>query len=149
MLVGPQLWLGVVLMVGMQVSHTTPVRPFLSTDFGSGFVVGCSNPGPAATDVPPSAEVRIDGRLQERLSGGFRGAVTPFLPGDKWEELVTLHTQQPRTVGTLGFRVSRTLVVDLAPGPHTIAFACGQAWSDDISFYWQRNVSPNGTGVSQ
>lgn len=113
----------------------TVASPFFSTSDGAGFVVDCRNSGSVAIEFPQSSEVRVDGVPQKPLMN-FQGGWFPKAPGASWNELITLHAQHPSQVRSLGFNVHRQLTLDLTPGRHTIAFACGEGWSDEIPFYW-------------
>lgn len=126
-------------VLGGQAPAKTRASPFFSAEAGSGFVVECRNSGRTTLDWPPPSQVRLDGVIQPSPEG-FRGFSVPVPPGDEWEELVTLHGLRPKRVATLGFRSVWQLVTEVEPGRHTIAFACGRPWSDDLSFVWDWGV---------
>jgi hypothetical protein len=61
--------------------------------------------------------------------------VSPIPVGAIWRGIMVLRQAEPRT----GYAVARgALVVPLTPGRHTIAARCGDEWSSDVAFYWER-----------
>ena len=85
--------------------------------------------------------LRIDGKPWVETGGIIGpGLSTDVAPGATWRGLTTLH-QERRTAApavAFGALVRGGPIVPLAPGRHSVAFRCGDTWSDDYVFYWER-----------
>ena len=85
---------------------------------------------------------RIDGSIVEKHFMGGSGGGRQIPPGDTWQELHRIFLGPPK-----GMRMTNPdpthiaasvplWLTALSPGRHVIAFTCGGAWSDDLSFDW-------------
>ena len=95
-------------------------------------------------------QMRIDGTEVAKTNPSGSGAGITVDPGASWREIVRLVD-----VPVTGRRIpnpapslivgNQALVVHLATGRHTVAFACGGDWSAEVAFYWiaePRNAEP-------
>jgi hypothetical protein len=123
------------------------VTPFFHTFAGAGpaFYVECANDSgmPLSSGdgrwAFSASSVRLDGKtLPERGSIG-PGLTTEIPAGDTWRGIIVL-----RQVGEgylsgvrFGAHLRTSLVVPLSEGRHTLSVRCGEAWSDDVPFFWE------------
>ena len=61
-------------------------------------------------------------------------------PGGTWRGIIELRQAQGRTffAVALGADTRGAFIVPLTAGRHTIAARCGDRWSADLPFYWER-----------
>ena len=125
------------------------VRPwFLSRNVeeGPAFLIECRNTTGAPVDsgsmfwALDQDDFRIDGIGLEPRGRMGPGLVSEIPAGAIWRGIVELRQAEPQTgyVVALGANTRSALVVLLAPGRHTIAVRCGEVWSEDLVFYWER-----------
>ena len=110
---------------------------FSDADRVPAFLIECHNTTGSAQ--PPGIQLRFDGELVPVggvIGGG--GGVPALMPaGASWREIVALH--RGRHVGAQsepGRRARTARAVPMTPGRHRVAFHCGGAWSNDVSFFW-------------
>ena len=128
--------------------QTDPAKPLVSvyvTDgVVPGFLVQARNTSSTGLLVTTRGRCRprIDGKVVESQDTGGSGSGHTYAPGESWKELWRLVVSKSATRQRLPnpdpFNVvgNIQIVVQLAPGRHTIAFACGGPWSEDVSFEW-------------
>ena len=139
------------LLAGLLQPEAPPplVTPwFLSRNVeeGPAFLIECRN----TTGTPIESgsmfwaldedDFRIDGRQLEPRGRMGPGLVSEIPPDGTWLGIVELRQAAPRNgyAVALGANTRATYVVPLAPGRHTIAVRCGEVWSQDVAFYWER-----------
>jgi hypothetical protein len=122
----------------------TPV--FSSVAVGPTFLVECVND--TGRTMASNADhwawapnhLRIDGKPYVEAGGVIGpGLSTDIAPMAWWRGLVTLHQERPMfsPAVVFGAHVRGGPSVRLAPGRHSVAFRCGDTWSDDYVFYWE------------
>jgi hypothetical protein len=131
----------------------TPAPPrivpwFLSRNVeeGPAFLIECRNTTAAPIDsgsmfwALDQDDFRIDGIGLEPRGRMGPGLVSEIPAGASWRGIVELRQAEPQNgyAVALGANTRSTLVVPLDAGPHTIAVRCGDVWSDDVVFYWER-----------
>lgn len=136
-------------LLAAQAAPLPIVTPwFLSRNVeeGPAFLIECRN----TTGAPLSSgsmfwaldqdDVRIDGTVLAPQGRMGPGLMSEIAPGGTWRGIIELRQAEPRTgyAVALGANTRSALVVPLTPGRHTIAVRCGDEWSDDVSFYWER-----------
>ena len=125
------------------------VTPFFlsrNVEEGPAFMIECRN----TTGAPVSSgsmswaldedDFRIDGTVLEPRGRMGPGLASEIPPGGVWRGIVELRQAEPRTFHAvaLGANTRGTIVVPLTAGRHTIAVRCGDRWSADVPFYWER-----------
>jgi len=141
----------ILLLAGLLQAGPPPpvVTPFFlsrNVEEGPAFYVECRNttaaPISSGSWVWPLDEdaIRIDGAARERRGRVGPGLVMDILPGGTWRGIIELRQAEPQSgFGVaLGANVRAAFVVPLITGPHTIAVRCGDTWSSDLPFYWER-----------
>lgn len=128
------------------------IRPFFSTVVnGPAFYVSCRNETFAAlssSDTRWLSSLRLDGTIL-RDEGGRIGAGLSVTvpPGESWFGIVALPQSNTGYFPAGKFRAMsrQSRVVPLSEGRHTLAVRCGDAWSEDLEFYWEaeRAHDPN------
>jgi hypothetical protein len=142
------------LLVAIGLLQTTAAPPptvapfFLSrtTESGPSFWMECVNTTDAAIASgsvywPLDDEaIRIDGQTLSPKGRIGPGLMTDIPPGGTWRGILELRQDEVRTgfAVALGAHVRAPKVVPLAPGRHTIAVRCGDRWSRDLVFYFER-----------
>jgi hypothetical protein len=135
--------------IAAQTDSTPIVTPwFLSRNVeeGPAFLIECQNTTGAAIDsgsrywALDQDDFRIDGTQLEPRGRMGPGLVSPIPVGAIWRGIMELRQAEPRTgyAVALGANTRGALVVPLTPGRHTIAARCGDEWSVDVPFYWER-----------
>ena len=141
----------ILLLTGLLQAEARPplVTPwFLSrnAEEGPAFLIECRNTTGAPLDsgsmfwALDEDDFRVDGRQLEPR-GRFGPGLVSEIPADGiWRGIVELRQAQPRTgyAVALGANTRAQLIVPLAAGRHTIAVRCGDVWSRDVAFYWER-----------
>jgi hypothetical protein len=142
------------LLVALGLLQTAAAPPptvspfFLSrtTETGPSFFVECVN----ATQAPISTgsrhwplevdRLRLDGRTLQPQGNLGPGLVDQVPPGGTWRGIIELRQAKQRTgfAVALGAHVRAGFLVPLAAGRHTIAVRCGDRWSADLVFYFER-----------
>jgi hypothetical protein len=118
------------------------VVPFFD-DGQPSFVITCWNNSTTAVQPSVNSFVRLwlDGSLNEPGGRGGSGPVRPMIPaGESWRETFTLSPESgsPHTSRSyVGVVNSTYRAVNLATGLHVVSFDCGNAKSDEFSFYWK------------
>ena len=128
----------------------TPAKPTIAPYFdriddGPGFFVECVNTESATissgSSFWPSTDknIRLDGRVLE--PSGYLlgpGLTMQVEPGQQWRGIIVLRQSEQSYFPAVKFGALRrsAAVRPLAEGRHTIAVKCGEAWSDDLAFYW-------------
>jgi hypothetical protein len=124
----------------------TPLFLSRNVEEGPAFMIECRNTTAAPVDsgsmfwATDQDDVRIDGTVLEPR-GRVGPGVTSAIPSDgTWRGIIELRQAEQRTgfAVSLGANTRGALVVPLAPGRHTIAVRCGDTWSEDLPFYWER-----------
>jgi glyoxylase-like metal-dependent hydrolase (beta-lactamase superfamily II) len=109
------------------------------------FVVTATNLTAGTLMVLPDGRcaARIDGKDVDRGGFGGSGGAQRVAPGSTWQEVIRLVVsprsgRRPANPGLGSVAGNWSLPVQISPGPHRIAFACGGDWSDEINFTWPR-----------
>jgi hypothetical protein len=143
----------ILLLAGL-LQAAPPAPPPLVTPFflsrnveeGPAFMIECRN----TTGAPVSSgsshwaldedDFRIDGTVLEPRGRIGPGLMSGIPPGGTWRGIVELRQAEPQTgyAVSLGANTRGALVVPLTAGRHTIAVRCGDTWSEDVAFYWDR-----------
>jgi hypothetical protein len=89
---------------------------------------------------PDQDDFRIDGKALAPSGRIGPGLVSTIAPDGIWRGIVELRQAEPKTgyAVALGADTRKALVLPLSPGRHTIAVRCGDTWSADVPFYWER-----------
>ena len=147
----PMLLISIPLLAVLLQADPPPplVTPwFLSRNVeeGPAFLIECRNTTGAPLDsgsmfwALDDDDFRIDGRQREPHGRIGPGLVSEIPPEGIWRGIVELSQAEPRNgyAVALGANTRAAFVVPLAPGRHTIAVRCGDVWSEDVAFYWER-----------
>ena len=144
-----------ILGTAVQTDRATPSKPtverlFLSrgVDMAPAFLVECRNitgePVSAGSSRWPHTEsaLRVDGSVLPESPGGRigQGLTMDIQPGAIWRGNIELW-QSPSGRGwavALGVHTRMFINVRLSAGRHTIGVRCGDVWSDDVGFYWEK-----------
>lgn len=113
---------------------------------GPAFLIECQNTTGAAIEsgsiywALDQDDFRIDGTQLEPRGRMGPGLVSMIPAGGTWRGIIELRQAELRTgyAVALGASTRGALVVPLTPGRHTIAARCGETWSADVPFYWER-----------
>jgi hypothetical protein len=121
---------------------------FLSRDVedGPAFMIECRNTtgAPVSTGAMLWAldrdDLRIDGTVLEPQGRMGPGLMSEVPAGGTWRGIIELRQAEGGTFHAvaLGADTRGAFVVPLTAGRHTIAARCGDQWSADLSFYWER-----------
>ena len=95
-------------------------------------------------------DFRIDGKALAPSGRIGPGLVSTIAPDGIWRGIVELRQAEPKTgyAVALGADTRKALVLPLSPGRHTIAVRCGDTWSADVPFYWERWLDAPGFGTT-
>ena len=132
-----------------QAAPSPTVTPwFLSrnAEEGPAFLIECRNTTERAVDSGSMVwaldqdDFRIDGTVLEPRGRMGPGLMSVIPPGGMWRGIIELRQFEPQTgyAVALGANTRSALVVPLVAGRHTIAVRCGDTWSVDVPFYWER-----------
>jgi hypothetical protein len=140
-----------VLATSLAAAAASPpiVTPwFLSrhVEDGPAFLIECRNTTGAVINSGSAFwaldedDFRIDGKRRPPQSRMGPGLVSPIPPGGTWRGILELRQVKPRTsyAVALDAHTRKALLAPLTPGRHTIAVRCGDTWSADVPFYWER-----------
>jgi hypothetical protein len=128
-------------------SSAVRVTPFFSRlHDGPSFLIECRNL--ATQPLPPdrfsAGALRIDGKLHPVgavVGGGLGARTAPVKPGETWSQIIVVDQSEGKrglrsaVFGAQG-RIAHPVKID--SGKHRIAFQCGDAWSDDVDFFWEQ-----------
>ena len=144
-----------ILGAPVQTHQPTPAKPiveplFLSrgVDIAPAFLVECRNTTNEAVSSGSSrwphteSAIRVDGSVLLEPPGGRigQGLTMDIQPGAMWRGIIELW-QSPSGRGwavALGVHTRMFINVPLSAGRHTISVRCGDVWSDDVAFYWEK-----------
>ena len=140
------LLLAGLLQAGPPPPVVTPLFLSRNVEEGPAFMIECRNTtgAPVSTGAMVWAldrdDFRIDGRVLEPQGRMGPGLMSEVRPGGTWRGIIELRQAQGRTffAVALGADTRGAFVVPLTAGRHTIAARCGDLWSADVPFYWER-----------
>lgn len=137
----------IALMLVAVASPIVNISPWFSPKQGGpAFLVECRNAGarPIGGDSLVDGTLRLDGRVDSPsgIAGSMLGgAPPPVAPNATWRAIVVLD-QTELSAGTstppAGTDVRWARFIPVADGRHRVAFRCGQIWSKDVEFYWEK-----------
>jgi hypothetical protein len=143
--------MALVLLTALPAAAQSPgpqVTPFFSTLAGGpAFYIECQNDTGGTVSSGSSrwaSQMRVDAKAVPEQGGIGPGLTTDVDAGGMWRGIVEL---RPKWQGhfppvKFGALLRRTRPIDLTEGRHTFAVACGDAWSDDVAFYWEAGELP-------
>jgi hypothetical protein len=128
----------------------SPPKPTIAPYFdriddGPGFFVECVNTKNVTISSDSSfwpeinESIRLDGRFLEPSGNLFGPGLTMQVgPGQQWRGIIVLRQSAQSYFPAVKFGALRRIagLRHLAEGRHTIAVKCGEAWSDELVFYW-------------
>jgi hypothetical protein len=128
------------------VAQGQPVKPGVMPFFTNGpsngavFVVECRNgtSKPVRPGAEQTVQMWLDGQLYHSPGYGHMGGLSaPIPPGESWREMVVLQPMIGASGRTFsGLANQMYISMELARGRHSVAFECGGARSDDVTFFW-------------
>lgn len=139
----------------VQTDQPTPSKPtveplFLSrgVDMAPAFLVECRNtasePVSSGSSRWPHTEsaIRVDGGVLPEPPGGRigQGLTMDIQPGAMWRGIIELWQSSSGRgwAVALGVHTRMFVNVRLSAGRHTIGIRCGDMWSEDVAFYWEK-----------